>query len=453
MNHKHLCHILIFIIMLVIGGAGTAAAKIDFAALTDRQSVQTTIYKKADLTLVRDTRTLRFIKGMNFLKFSWANTKIDPTSLSIEIKKNIPGLEIVEISYPPGSKDMGIWHITAPKACIVPVEITYFTSGLSWASFYTVILSPDLQTCTITNHVNVSNFSGEDYTNAQTRLVVGKVNILDRIATLARRKHPFGMPVLIDPYGKRKGVFNDAVRTLEAAPVMKMMATAAPVAPKKIQKKSLSEYFLYTIEGQETIQTGWSKRLLSFTAQDVKIKSIFRFEVRRFGRDTVRFLSIKNDKENNLGITPLPGGLVNVFQTPGQKGSLNYIGRDATKYIPVGKQVELNLGKTQDIKIEPIVTAFEKSNIIFDDQGMVSGFDETKTYRITFSNFSNSPALAEYTHNLDSSNFKIDGISQPDLFEKVDKDTLKLTISLAPHTVHHIDFTITSKRGDRRWQP
>ena len=31
--------------------------------------------------------------------------------------------------------------------------------------------------------------------------------------------------------------------------------------PKEIKKEGLSEYFLYTIEGTETIPNGWSKRL------------------------------------------------------------------------------------------------------------------------------------------------------------------------------------------------
>ncbi len=39
-------------------------------------------------------------------------------------------------------------------------------------------------------YVRVTNNSGEDYENAQVRLVVGQVHLLDQIAELARRQYP-----------------------------------------------------------------------------------------------------------------------------------------------------------------------------------------------------------------------------------------------------------------------
>ena len=43
----------------------------------------------------------------------------------------------------------------------------------------------------LAGYVRVTNNSGEDYENAQTRLIVGKVHILDQIADLARRQYPY----------------------------------------------------------------------------------------------------------------------------------------------------------------------------------------------------------------------------------------------------------------------
>ena len=63
MTRKLLCYVLFFVQFASLAFIGPAVAKIDFATLTDRQSVQTTIYKKADLTLVRDSRILSFAKG------------------------------------------------------------------------------------------------------------------------------------------------------------------------------------------------------------------------------------------------------------------------------------------------------------------------------------------------------------------------------------------------------
>ena len=38
--------------------------------------------------------------------------------------------------------------------------------------------------------------------------------------------------------------------------------------PKQVVKEGLSEYFIYTIEGTETIPNGWSKRMRSLEAAE-----------------------------------------------------------------------------------------------------------------------------------------------------------------------------------------
>ena len=50
---------------------GSASAKnIDLSTVPDRHKVQLTIYNSEDLTLVRETRTVSFKKGVNGLQFS-----------------------------------------------------------------------------------------------------------------------------------------------------------------------------------------------------------------------------------------------------------------------------------------------------------------------------------------------------------------------------------------------
>ena len=49
-------------------------------------------------------------------------------------------------------------------------------------------------------------------------------------------------------------------------------------AKREIVKESLSEYFLYTVEGRDTIPNGWAKRLPSFRADDVPLTSFYKYE-------------------------------------------------------------------------------------------------------------------------------------------------------------------------------
>ena len=96
-------------------------------------------------------------------------------------------------------KNLGLWNIQSEVSGQVPVEITYLTSGLTWRAFYMGTLAQDEKTMRLQGYVRVTNNSGEDYENAQTRLIVGKVHILDQIAELARREYPYGRPGEVVP--------------------------------------------------------------------------------------------------------------------------------------------------------------------------------------------------------------------------------------------------------------
>ena len=169
--------------IIMIGAlVGVAAAKVDLVTLPNRDMTQFTIYNSADLTLVRDARSLTLKEGDNKLQFSWANTLIDPTSLSMLPKAHADKIDIADLTYPPLVKNLGLWNIDSQIAGKVPIEITYLTSGLNWRAFYMGTLAEDEKTMRLQGYVRVTNNSGEDYENAQTRLIVGKVNVLDRIA-------------------------------------------------------------------------------------------------------------------------------------------------------------------------------------------------------------------------------------------------------------------------------
>ncbi|MHC4285780.1 MAG: hypothetical protein ACYSWZ_22815, partial [Planctomycetota bacterium] len=185
-------HSIIFLMIGVI--TSVAYCKVDLVTLPSRDTVQLTIYNSADMTLVRESRALTLKDGKNKLQFSWANTLIDPTSLEMLPKASADKIDIADLTYPPRVRNLGLWNIESGVSGKVPVEITYLTSGLSWRAFYMGTLTEDEKTMRLQGYVRVTNNSGEDYKNAQTRLIVGKVHILDQIAQLARRQYPYGKP-------------------------------------------------------------------------------------------------------------------------------------------------------------------------------------------------------------------------------------------------------------------
>ncbi len=423
-------------------------AKVDLVTLPAREKVQLTIYNSADLTLVRENRSLTMRKGENKLQFSWANTLIDPTSLEILPLSQADKIDVFDLTYPPRVRDLGLWHINSQVSGKVPVEITFFTSGISWRAYYLGTLTRDEKKMKLEGYVRVTNNSGEDYANAQTRLIVGKIHLLDEIANLARRYPPYGRP-------EAYPLPLDRIRSNKEEKMKRRFVAAASMLgelrAKEIKKEGLSEYFLYTIEGTETIPTGWSKRLPSFKQDDIPVVNLYKYEEERFGNQVMRFLSFKNDKEHNLGKEPLPGGLIKVFRRLDKEAHLSYIGQDNSKYIPIDEDVELNLGRARDVAVEPKLMEYKTSNYHFNAPGRnISGWDEEKTYQVKVSNYRSLPVKVEVKRTFPNPYWTLTEKGAFGKYEKVDLDTVKFTLELAPNTSKTFTYKLVLHEGDRQ---
>src|ERR1051326_4973888 len=168
-------------------GLGQATARINVVTLPGRDTVQLTIYNSVDLTLVKETRQLTFRKGLNQLEFSWANTLIDPTSVEFRALTHADEVDVLDVSFPPRVSHTLEWHIKSDFAGEVQVEIRYFTSGISWSADYLAEANKTEKVMGLAGYVRVNNHSGEDYENAQVRLVVGVIRLVEDIANLARK--------------------------------------------------------------------------------------------------------------------------------------------------------------------------------------------------------------------------------------------------------------------------
>ena len=444
---------LAIVLLILTAIAGTSRAKVDLVTLPSRDTVQLTIYNSADMTLVRESRALTLKDGANKLQFSWANTLIDPTSLEMLPKANADKIDIADLTYPPRVTNLGLWNIDSGVSGKVPVEITYLTSGLTWRAFYMGTLTEDEKTMRLKGYVRVTNNSGEDYENAQTRLIVGKVHILDEIAELARRQYPYGRPGPVPMPAAMPAPMEEGER--RAKVVMERAVMSAPSLPKEVKKEGLSEYFLYTIEGTETIPNGWSKRLLSFDVDQVPVINLYKYEEERYGPSVVRYLSFKNDEEHKLGETPIPGGMLKVYRGVGNKGHLSYTGQSSFKYIPVDEDVELNLGAVANLVVEPKLMDFMTENYRFDRRGDVSGWDEVHAFKIEVRNTRDINVRVEIKRNFSTQYWDIYNSGDFGAFEKVDLDTVKYTLELQPRSIKQFEYTLRTYHGDREedWRP
>ncbi|MDQ5910996.1 MAG: hypothetical protein QG599_3093 [Pseudomonadota bacterium] len=404
---------LVGLLCLLLLPLALPARNVDLATVPERRTVQLTIYNSEDLTLVRESRVVTFKKGVNPLQFSWANTLIDPTSVELKFREPQTGLEVADTTFPHDKPQTLYWNVVSPTDHETTIEISYFTSGISWAADYLAIADADEKVLRLESFVRVKNLSGEDYENAQVRLVVGTINLVEKIAELA--KLPVGRldELKREEYQELRQRAGRKAMAPPPAPMLSMaagmVADAAEMdAPKEIIKEGLSEYFIYTIEGTETVPTGWAKRLRSFEADAVPMTVEYRYRPREYGDQLVRLYLLKNDTASKLGSTPLPDGVMQIFQT-NVSGGLNYLATQALNYVPIGDKIELNLGTDRLVIFEQVKQKVYRDNLWFQIKGgnlyrklgedgvkleldsQVAGWDEHTIYRQKIRNYRPKP--------------------------------------------------------------
>jgi hypothetical protein len=439
------------------------ARNIDLSTVPARDTVQLTIYNAEDLTLVRETRIITFKKGNNPLQFSWANTLIDPTSVELRFLTRPDELTVLDTTYPHDKPQMLYWNVASDFDGEARVEITYFTSGITWTADYTGITDPDEASMRLEGFVTVTNNSGEDYENAQVRLVVGTINLVEKIEQLARRGM-LQVPAAGMAGGRaRKMMRREAVlgMVMEADAMMDM---AAPMQAKQVIKEGLSEYFIFTIEGTETVPNRWSKKMRSFDAGEVPIKVQYRYRANEYGDQLVRMFLLTNDDESGLGQSPLPDGTVRLFRR-NDTGSLSYLTNQWINYIPIGDKIELNLGTDPNVVFElidlrafrdniwgtfgtKVRRRFDEPGARIEDRGRVEGWDEHTVYAQRIRNYTDKPIDLEVRRAFGGDTTFVSRAEA----KAHDYQTVQFTTGIDPGQTRDVAYELVQRMGSNQKQ-
>jgi hypothetical protein len=473
---------------LFLAFLASARAAVDLVTVPTREGTQLTIYNSEDITMVREHRLLTVKKGVNRIQFSWANTLIDPTSIEFRILDKQDQVDLVDTTFPAGRNEALQWNITSQIAGKIPVEIRYFTSGITWAADYVGVANEDETKLNVTGYVRVFNNSGELYDNAQTRMVVGNINLVEKIADLARRPPPgqapsaesAPAPVVMALGAKRGAAFSDAIKDAE-------QASGKLEEAKEVVKQGLSEYFLFTIEGREDIKDKEPKRLIALKAAQVPLECLYKLTDRDGGQQFTKFYRFKNIKlldasgkakklsaMENLGLSPLPNGMVRLFSEYKNK-DLAYVGGTQTKYVPIGDRVEVNVGPDKDITLHRRLKDQQTSNVIarqykrrLDDNFVLYydlvDYDETFDFEEELVSGKPVDAKVELERQFDanvvlwgpdgqpkdwdsaSEGAYVDLHQVPGRVERVDQNHVKYFLDLKPGKKQLVNYKVTYKR-------
>jgi hypothetical protein len=379
-------------LLLWVWAASGLAKNIDLVTLPGREKVQLTIYNSEDLTLVTESRFVTLKTGANKLQFSWAGTLIDPTSVRIRPLAHQDEIEVVDTVFSGQKANSLIWNIDSDIEGQVLLEVSYFTSGLTWQMDYVAIANPQETEMDFRGYVRVFNQSGEEYEDAEIRLIVGKINLVEKIAALANQLEIESKQLMLEGRSReaRKGVVMENLRGMIGKD-----ALADGRKKKEIVKEGLSEYFVFAISGTETIPNGWSKRMESVNSQNTKFDIVYRMRAHQYGPRPVRFFIWNNDEDHELGESPLPNGLVRLFRKNDTDG-LSYLGQQQLNYVPVQAPIEVNLGPDDFVIYERRRAGSTRSDFAFHPNTKnVNGWNETQTRVDSVRNYRDKPIQFE----------------------------------------------------------
>ena len=429
--------------------AGTARARdVDLVTLPPRDGVQLTIYNSEDLTLVKETRSITFKQGSNKLQFSWANTLIDPTSVYFRPLEHEREIDVADTTFPADRPQVLIWNVESQFEGQVPVEVSYFTSGISWNADYVMISNAAEEQASVDGYVTVVNNSGEDYAGAQVRLVVGTINLVEKIAQLAQRPQSQTTTAIRD---NKQTALLHVLEEADANDRFYAFAGKAGGRAPQVVKEGLSEYFIFTVEGEQTVKNGWSQRMVSFRAREVPFEILYRYRPHQYGKRPVRFYILANDAEHKMGESPLPDGTIRVFRDNGRNG-LGFFTAERVKYIPIKEKVELNVGTDDQLVYERVVLDVARQNFIYDNRPRiprVAGWDETRKWQEEIRNYRQKPIRLEIRHVLQGDvefGMEVEGLKLYDF------RTVEYTVELPAGTTrkYHSDGTLHLGRNQKQ---
>ena len=438
------------------------ARNVDLSTVPARDTVQLTIYNSEDLTLVRETRRITFKTGINGLQFSWANTLIDPSSVELKFLTGADKLSLLDTTFPHDKPQMLYWNVISDGDVEAVVEISYFTSGISWSADYVFTSGEDETDMKFQGYVRVTNNSGEDYEDAQVRLVVGTINLVEKIAELAQAG-------LRPTDAERGAAMRRAIVLAEpsppsapfSVPMGGMVAMDAIAQQKEIVKEGLSEYFIFSIPGTETIPNGWSKRMNFADASGVPFKVQYRYRPMQYGDRLVRLYVLTNDEKSKLGDSPMPDGVIRVFRENG-RGGLSYLAQESTKYIPIGDKIEVNLGEDPEVIFELIKLRAYRDEIwmrldgadIFrkvgdgdfeiDVRSSVAGWNDHAVYTQRIRNYTSKPIEVEVRRQFYG---HVDFVSELPGVKLYDFQTPEFTTTVKPGEKADRLFRIVTRQG------
>jgi len=226
------------------------------------------------------------------------------------------------------------WVLFSPVKQSVQAEVAYLTGGLGWEASYNLVAPEEGDRVELSGWVTLRNQCGQQFENAQIKLMAGDVNKLR-------------------PQADRGVAFAG-------------MRMALAEAPPEVTEKAFDEFHLYTLPTSLTLHDQETKQVEFIRAKQVLAERVYVYdgaavpagfrgyagENRSFGMEMnpkVQVLrEFKNEEANGLGL-PLPAGRVRFYRQDAEDGRVEFTGENRMDHTPRGETVRLFTGHAFDL--------------------------------------------------------------------------------------------------------
>lgn len=218
-------------------------------------------------------------------------------------------------------------EIKSEKAGNQVVNLSYLTTGLSWAANYVAELNKNEDKMNLNGFITLSNNSGIPYKSASLQLIAGNVHLVNQF--MAQRK-------LASPR-MANGVYMEMASS-DAMPTV----------------DNLSDFYIYTLPLKTDLLSQQTKQVALLSNSDIDVQKSYVFDNNLLPHENelknikpTIFFSFDNKKENHLGIA-LPKGIIRLYKDQ-EKNGLLFIGEDRINHTANLETVKLEMGQSFDV--------------------------------------------------------------------------------------------------------
>jgi len=141
--------------------------------------------------------------------------------------------------------------------------------------------------------------------------------------------------------------------------------------------------------------------------------------------------------------------MMRIYGRADAEGHLSYVGGTGVKYIPVGEEVELNLGPARLVEVKPTLMDFRTANYVFDANDNIAGWDEVRTWKIEIANARTVPVEIEATRGFETPYWTLPFDDEDVAYEKYDATHARFTLTVPVRAKRRFEYTVTTYYGVR----